>query len=137
MNRATSYYESNLVEKFKKNISNYILIPSGLTKYVQPLDISINGPMKKRLIFWDTEFLINHLNSKKPNENDLIETIYSKWYDNKEITKDNIINSFKTTGISSNLKGKENHLINLHSELADYIYSPDDLIEEDNKIISQ
>ena len=53
MNRATSYYESNLVEKFKKNISNYILIPSGLTKYVQPLDISINGPMKKRLIFWD------------------------------------------------------------------------------------
>ena len=44
--RATSHYIENLDSVMKKNNSAYILIPPGLTKFFQSLDISINFPFK-------------------------------------------------------------------------------------------
>ena len=47
MDRATTHYDKNLSKLFKDNNSSFILIPPGLTRYIQPLDVSINGPLKK------------------------------------------------------------------------------------------
>ena len=49
MDKATSHFENNLNEKFEREKWKYSLIPSGLTRYFQPLDISINYPMKEYL----------------------------------------------------------------------------------------
>ena len=47
MDRATTHYDKNLSKLFKDNNSSFILIPPGITRYIQPLDVSINGPLKK------------------------------------------------------------------------------------------
>ena len=50
------------------------------------------------------------------------------------ISKDIIVNSFKSTGISIKLDGRENNLVTKHEILTEEIYSPESLIddEEDN-----
>ena len=47
MVRATTHYDKNLSKLFKDNNSSFILIPPGLTCYIQTLDVSINGTLKK------------------------------------------------------------------------------------------
>ena len=49
-------------------------------------------------------------------------------------TPSNIINSFKSTGISINLDGSEQHLVHKHAELCDEIIIPNDVIFEHNEI---
>ena len=136
MDRATTHYDKNLSKLFKDNNSSFILIPPGLTRYIQPLDVSINGPLKKKLIHWDTDFRIDSMNKKKPNEFDIINCVYKIWYDKEFINDKMIIDSFKITGISVSLDGSENHLIKYHSELSDEIYIPSELLAESNKIIN-
>ena len=46
---ATSHYIESLDNVMKKNKSAYILIPPGLKKFCQPLDISINFPFRHYL----------------------------------------------------------------------------------------
>ena len=41
---------------------------------------------------WDTNFRINNVNMKKPNEIDIIEAINDIWYNNNDITR-KMINS--------------------------------------------
>ena len=50
MDRATSHYHHDLVKLFKENNSRYLLIPPGLTPFIQPLDVSINDLLKKNYI---------------------------------------------------------------------------------------
>jgi len=47
MDRATTHYDANLSDKFKLYNACYILIPPGLARFIQPLDVSINAPFKK------------------------------------------------------------------------------------------
>ena len=63
LDRATTHYEKNLVNLFDEHNSSYILIPPGLTRFIQPLDISINGSLKKDLKTWDTKLRIETFNS--------------------------------------------------------------------------
>ena len=42
-----AHYDNELESSLKEKNPSYILIPSGLTKYIQPLDASINAPFKK------------------------------------------------------------------------------------------
>lgn len=90
MNRATIHYDTNLSEKFKIYNSSYVLIPPCLTRFIQPLDVSINTPFKKFLHHWDTDIRINHFNTKKPDCFEIIEAIVSIWYNFKKITIETI-----------------------------------------------
>ena len=46
IDRATSHYENQLITIFKDNNCKYILIPPGITRFCQPIDVSINAPVK-------------------------------------------------------------------------------------------
>jgi len=64
MERVTSHYDETLMDIFKKYNSYFILIPPGLTRFIQPLDVSIKGPFKKAMHHWDIDFRIQNKNEK-------------------------------------------------------------------------
>ena len=133
MDRATTHYEENLVERFQKYNADFILIPPGLTRYVQPLDVCVNAPFKKKLQHWNIDFAIDNKNEKKPKEDDIINAIYNIWYTECNFPKDVIAKSFKITGISSNLDGSEDNQIIHHHEICDEIISPTEININDNE----
>ena len=134
MDRATSHYDENLIDIFKKHKSYYILIPPGLTRFIQPLDVSINGPFKRAIHHWDIDFRIKNKNAKKPNPDDIINAVVNIWYNDALIKRSIIITSFKCTGISIQLDGSEQELVHKHDELCDEIIIPNDVIFNSNEI---
>ena len=100
-----------------------------MTRYIQPLDVCINHPFKTALHHWDIDFRINNnKNTCKPNESDFIDAVVQIWYNEKGITSETIINSFKTTGISVNLEGSGQNLIKKNENLYDEIILTNDVI---------
>ena len=71
MDRATTHYEENLVQRFQKYNFEFILIPPGLTRYVQQLDMCVNAPFKKNYNIGILIFAIDNKNEKKPKEDDI------------------------------------------------------------------
>ena len=79
----------------------------GLTHYLHPLDIGINKPFKAAI---KKHYLLNKINSIELNSQNnftqvekrknIIENINKIWWDDNEIKKDSIINSFHKAGIS-------------------------------------
>ena len=63
IDRATTHYDETLSETFKKYNGAYVLIPPGLTRFIQPLDVSINGPLKKKFHHWYLDYIIEHKKS--------------------------------------------------------------------------
>ena len=66
MDRASTHFIPSLTPILEKENWKYCLIPTGLTIFAQPLEISINFPMKQYLINYDILFRINTLNNTKP-----------------------------------------------------------------------
>lgn len=106
-----------------------------MTRYIQPLDVCINHPFKTALHHWDIDFRINNKNTCKPNESDIIDVVVQIQYNEKGITSETIINSFKTTGISVNLDGSEQNLIKKNKYLCDEIILPNDVILNNQGLI--
>ena len=125
MDRVTTHFENNLTEKLENEKWKFSLIPSGLTRYCQPLDISINYPMKEYLHQFDTLYRIKTLNRIKPSEEELIKEVFNIWNDPNKITRDMIFHSFKKTGISVKLDNSERGLINISDKLIEENEIPD------------
>ena len=85
------------------------MIPPGLTRYVQPLDVSINKPFKSEIHNKYTQFQIKTLNCQKTTHNDIIEFVDDAWENSEIITKEIIIKSFKICGISNSMDSSEDH----------------------------
>ena len=136
MDRASTHFIPSLTPILEKENWKYCLIPPGLTRFAQPLDISINFPMKQYLINYDILFRINTLNNTEPTEEDFINKIYEIWNDDSKITKEMIFNSFKKPGISVKLDNSEKKLINVSDELIGLsdIPDPDNLINKEDLI---
>ena len=115
------HINDTLSEKYKKYNGSNVLILSGLKRFIQPLDASINGPLKKKFHHWYLEYIIEHKNEKKPSCEDIIDAVDMLWYDETIITKEQIIKSFKIIAISSNFEGLENSLIIKQPEISDDI----------------
>ena len=62
--RCTSHYSDDIKNLFILNDSTYSLIPPGLTRYVQTLDVSINKHLKLEIHNKYTQFQINSLIAK-------------------------------------------------------------------------
>ena len=111
IDRTTTHFSNDLNERFKKYSSHYVLIPPGLTRYLQPLDVAINKPFKDAMKKSDSNFRLKSMNQKIPDEEEIISQVVKNWYDKEIIKKDLIIKSFKRTGISILMDGTENNLV--------------------------
>ena len=105
----------------KKIIHIFLLIPPGLIGFIQPLDISINGPFIKAMHHWDIDFRIKTLNTQKPKRDDIINAVFNILYVNDIISQNNIITSFKCTDISVKLDERDQHLVKKNDEVCDEI----------------
>ena len=111
----------------------FSLIPAGLTRIVQPLDVKINRPFKNYL----KEYYEKKCNEVGKYLEDikkecLLELILNTWYDDSIIKKDDIYNSFKYCGISNDLNGKENKLIRNFDDIAEGVVKQDFVKEDMN-----
>ena len=110
MDRATSHYIENLDLIMRKNSSLYILIPPDLTKFFQPLDISVNFPFKHYLKEEYCGFNIANMNSKKITQNDIINMICKIWYDENKISDNTITKAFKITWITEDFNQNQSKI---------------------------
>ena len=125
--------------------TQFVYIPSGLTPYLQPLDIGINKPFKARIKNSYLKFQISSIDknnslimnkANKVSKTDMISFVSNAWWDEKDgIKSDFIINSFKKSGITLRMDGSENDLFKYpdESEEKDFKIVDDDAPEEENK----
>ena len=90
----------------------YVIIPAGFARFLQPLDASINRPFKMALKKYYLNFKQNNLDSIINNkffvkDEDILNMIHKIWYNEEDIKKTVIINSFLVCDISQNLDGTQ------------------------------
>ena len=109
---APSHIKPSLLEYINKKKQKYILIPPGMTRVLQPLDVSINGPFKQYMknLYIDECIRNKDLNMKISREQ-ILKWILEIWHDEEKITKEMVENSFKYCGISNSLTGEEDHMV--------------------------
>ena len=72
---------------------------------------------------------------KKINRELILEWINKVWYSNEYIKKDNIINTFKSCGISNNLNGLEDSLITAFDRAKEHMSSKNEENIEKNDFL--
>ena len=124
----------------EKHIS---MIPGGLTRYLQPLNI--NKPFKDELRNKYTDYWMQTKNSNaKVSQNDLINRVWEVWY-SISISSNMIRKSFKAAGITLNLDGSEDEMFVANSKLLgndqEMVYEdeqpidPEELIDEEKNLM--
>ena len=118
LDKSPSHIDDRLIDKFEKNGTNYVFIPGGLTRYLQPLDIGVNKVFKECLKneYRKSEFNFedrnNHKNLKnvkilKDRRHFIVNAVNDIWYDDRQIKKESIINSFFKASITFRLDGSD------------------------------
>ena len=130
-------FEAHVTESVKaaiaKENTNLAVVPGGLTSLRQPLDVSLNKPFKdnvrKKWMQWTADGiheLIADGRQKRPSDELIFSWISEAWH---EIPGEMIVASFLKCGITNNLDGSEDDLVNEPSE--------DSAAEVDNSAISE
>ena len=132
------------LDVIKKKINDWetsiSMIPGGLTRYLQPLNVFINKPFKDELRKKYTDYWMETKNSNaKVSQNKLINWVWEVWY-SKSIFSNMIRKSFKAAGITLNLDGSEDEMFVSNNKLLgnyqEMVYedeqpiNPNELIEE-------
>ena len=121
--KAPSHLTEEVTNMFAENNCYYRLIPSGLTSYCQPLDLSINKPFKDSIKLKHRQFCINNKNTAKPTPEDMVRWVSEIWWSNN-ITEETIKHSFKKGGIILKNDGTEDELF-IWPKSPDYILIED------------
>lgn len=135
MDRTTTHFDPDLSKEFDRHNAKYVLIPPGLTQFLQPLDVGINKDIKKFMRAADTNLRIKNKNIHPPSENDIIDNFSDVWYN--KIKSESIINSFKKTGISVKMYGSENYLVNIPEIILENFNNPEEYIQDFNQNLNK
>lgn len=137
MDKAPSHIEKNIIKDLKEKKIIYSLIPEGMTRFLQPLDIGVNkifkNYMKEEYIRYISNIMNNNIedieykynyskeitNLSKPDieRRNIIKWVHKIWYDDELIKPSSIINSFKKSGISLLSDCSEEHLFEVPDEI--------------------
>ena len=129
----SSHVSKNFLDLLTSRNQLFSLIPAGLTRIVQPLDVKINKPFKKYLQeYYDKKCNEVGKNLENIKKECLLELILNTWYDDFIIKKEDIYDAFKYCGISNNLDGSENHLIRNFDDIAEGVVKQD-FAKDDSK----
>ena len=104
-------------DKIKELKTKISMIPGGITRHLQPLDESINKPLKDELKKRYTKYCTDQKDIKaRVTQKDLINWVGEIWYDDK-LTSEMVRKSFKTTWITLELDGNEVKMFIGHNSL--------------------
>ena len=67
MDKVPSHIKSNIIDKLTEKQKNFIFMPEGLTRFLQPLDVGINKPFKDHL---KSEYIADFARDLFKNEDD-------------------------------------------------------------------
>ena len=129
----SSLFDKKFLELLNSRNQIFSLIPAGLTRIVQPLDVKINTPFKQKLKEIYEKACSNigkYLDNIKRDV--LLEWILNCWYDDEIVKKQEISDAFKYCGISNNLDGSENDLIRNFDDIAEGVVKQD-FTKDENK----
>ena len=124
MDKVPSHIKFNIIDELTEKQKNFIFMPEGLTRFLQPLDVGINKPFKDHLkseyiadlgrdLFKnedDKKLLIGFKDGKKVSNLviqrlKIFQQIVNLWCYDKKIKEDSIINLFYKTTITFPLDG--------------------------------
>ena len=135
LDQATSHMTTNIINILKSGNNDVTFIPPGLTRFLQPLDVSINKPFKQNLREKYISFCINNgAENIKVSRTKMIAFICDTWYDNNVITKDMVYKSFRVTGIANILDHTEDNLFKAWSQMEKEQPFIDNDLEEEFKL---
>ena len=113
--KASTHVNEEIIKYLNDNKIISVIIPAGFTRFLQPLDTSINKPFKLALKNSYLSFQQNHLNEVIQNtfsikNEDIINMISQIWYNDSIIRNKVIIDSFLFCGISQAMDGSQDEV---------------------------
>jgi hypothetical protein len=98
MDKNTSHYDNDLIKKFTNQNKFISFIPSGLIRYLQPLDMPVNKVFKNAIKEKYIQYCIsNGIENIKVSRTNILNWICSIWNNNEIISRELIYNSFRCT----------------------------------------
>lgn len=134
LDKCTSHIKEEFLKLLYDSNQNYCIIPARLTRVLQPLDVSINQPLKARLtqIYCDNCIKYGR-NLNKIKREKVIDWILQIWkYEDKIISKEMIYYSFKYCGLSNSLDGSEKELIKVYDKIKEEVIQKDETSSEED-----
>ena len=132
----SSHFDKTFLELISSRNQVFSLIPAGLTRIIQPLDVKINVNFKKKLseIYEKScEGIKRNINMDNIKKEVILDWIVNCWYDDNIVKNKEIYDTFKYCGISNSLDGKENNLIRNFDQIAEGVVKPDYVNGNENK----
>jgi hypothetical protein len=137
LDKAPFHIDKEIINFLNENQTIYSLIPSGMTRFLQPFDLRINKPFKNYLkneylnyitdllsnnkVSIESEFQYNkvfkNLTKSDIDKQNIIKLVYNIFYNDNKIKPQSIVNSFKKTGISLLSDCYEEHLFEIPDEI--------------------
>ena len=121
LDRASSHLDNDeVLNELKYTNQKIFYIPSGTTRLLQPLDVSVNKPFKTAIKNKYIQYCIErNITSARIIRKDIVEWIHDIWYDPTIITPELIIKNFKVTGFTNKFDLSEDYLFNVFKKLSD------------------
>ena len=121
LDRASSHLDNDeVLNELKYTNQKIFYIPSGTTRLLQPLDVSVNKPFKTAIKNKYIQYCIErNITSARILRKDIVEWIHDIWYDPTIITPELIIKSFKVTGFTNKFDLSEDYLFKVFKKLSD------------------
>ena len=112
----------DVLQTLKRENASIVVVPGGCTSKAQPVDVSLNRPIKDTMrVLWEefmTSSMAHNLVSEVPisTKGDVVDWIV-RAHALLDSQPECVAKSFKVCGISNNLDGSENTLVHCAKEL--------------------
>ena len=137
MDKAPNHIDKEIIKELNLKKTIYSLIPPGMTRFLQPLDIGVNKPFKYHMKDEYLKYIADSFNGNKNKieekfqysncyknisksdieRQNIIKQVYNVWYNDDIIKPKSIINSFKKSGIYLLSDCSEEHLFEVPNEI--------------------